>query len=92
MIQQFSFMGMTLAESETLMVLLRHSILMDYPLLSLSSLKPFNTTAHKKQNKLISVFSFLLTIFPSCVCALELWEGEKEGKRPGPINFQSSSQ
>jgi hypothetical protein len=59
---------------------------MDYPLFSLSSLKPFNTTAFKKQNR----YFFYVPIFPSHLSTLwvshELWKGEKKGKRPGNLS------
>lgn len=90
-IQQSPSRVITPAESrEAFMVLLRHSVLMDYLLLSLSSRKPFNTTAHKKQNKLIPMFPFLLTTYPSCGGAHELQKTEREGEGPGrTVSFHS---
>lgn len=50
----------------------------------------FNTAAHKKQNKPISMIPFLLTSQLICGCAYELWKNEEERKRPGrSVNFRS---
>ena len=66
------------------------SVLMSYPLLSLSSLKPFNT--HSSQEAKQIDFCLLISLNHLPILCLGSWtleggEGKKE-VRPRPINFQ----